>query len=408
MFNPEPHIPRVIAIIDGTYAYIQKSSNYRVLRQSFSAHKGRHLLKPVMLVAPDGYILDIQGPYYSDSKNNDAALLRNEFERDAERLRHWLQSGDIVIVDRGYRDVQGLLNRLGIHYKMPALVKKGQKQLSCEEANESRLVTKLRWVVEARNGHIKSLCKFLANVISITHLPNLGGIFRIVGAIINRYHPMLNMEGADEQLAQSLLERVGEANVVQAKVEAEKLHTTNAQRWMPLRAELLNDFPILSLDYLRDLTIGVYQVELAPSYVQDKMRREESEEFQVELLRTADRTPEPGFLRVRLYSRFRNATRYQLWIAYKPSNEEDEEENDEGENDEVEQDLIFGYYCTCLSGARTLGPCAHITSVCWFLGYARHQNNVKYPQTVLTSVILDAANRPPQVDNENNDLPEVI
>ncbi|XP_067205331.1 uncharacterized protein [Linepithema humile] len=67
LYNPEPHIRRVIAYIDGTYSYIPKSSNFRILRQSFCLHKGRHLLKPVLIVAPDGYILDIQGPYFSDS-----------------------------------------------------------------------------------------------------------------------------------------------------------------------------------------------------------------------------------------------------------------------------------------------------------------------------------------------------
>ncbi|XP_071653832.1 uncharacterized protein [Temnothorax longispinosus] len=87
LYNPEPHIPRVIAYIDGTYSYVPKSSNFRTLRQSFSLHKGRHLLKPVLIVAPDGYILDIQGPYFSDSRNNDAAILQNEFHRMVPRRR---------------------------------------------------------------------------------------------------------------------------------------------------------------------------------------------------------------------------------------------------------------------------------------------------------------------------------
>lgn len=73
---PEPHIPRVIGYIDDTYSYVPKSSNFRTLGQSFCFHKG-HLLKPVLIVASDGYILEIQGPYFSDSQNNDAAILQN-------------------------------------------------------------------------------------------------------------------------------------------------------------------------------------------------------------------------------------------------------------------------------------------------------------------------------------------
>lgn len=60
----------------------------------------------------------------------------------------------------------------------------------------------------------------------------------------------------------------------------------------------------------------------------------------------------------------------------------------------VEQNSIEGYYCTCRSGARTLGTCAHVASVLWYLGYTRHQQNIRYPSTILLNVILDAANSP--------------
>ncbi|XP_018372832.1 PREDICTED: uncharacterized protein LOC108767426 [Trachymyrmex cornetzi] len=78
LYNLDPNVPEAIGYVDGTYSYIEESSNFRVLRQSFSLHKGRYLIKLVLVVAPDGYILDIQGPYFSDSRNNDAALLRDQ------------------------------------------------------------------------------------------------------------------------------------------------------------------------------------------------------------------------------------------------------------------------------------------------------------------------------------------
>lgn len=85
--------------IDGTYLYIPKSNNFRVLRQSYCMHKGRHLVKPTLVVAPDGYILTVQGPYFSDYE-----MLRNEYEKDVDFIREWFQDHDIFIVDRGYRD----------------------------------------------------------------------------------------------------------------------------------------------------------------------------------------------------------------------------------------------------------------------------------------------------------------
>lgn len=53
---------------------------------------------------------------------------------------------------------------------------------------------------------------------------------------------------------------------------------------------------------------------------------------------------------------------------------------------------VLSYYCTCKSGARTLGTCAHIASVVWFLGYARHMENVHYPSTALLENVDNARN----------------
>lgn len=102
LYNPEPNEPKAILIVDASYSYMEKSSNFMALRQSFFMHKERHLVKPVLVVAPDGFILDIQGPYFSNSKNNDAATLRSEFNRDINGLRAWLRRKDIIIADRAH------------------------------------------------------------------------------------------------------------------------------------------------------------------------------------------------------------------------------------------------------------------------------------------------------------------
>ncbi|KAM0727894.1 hypothetical protein ACS0PU_005363 [Formica fusca] len=382
LYNPEPDSPRVIAYIDGTYSYIQKSSNFRVLRQSYSIHKSRHLIKPALTVAPDGYILAIQGPYFSDYYNNDAQMLSNEFRRDADPMREWFHDGDILILDRGYRDVQPLLQELGIDNRMPAFLMPNQKQLSTEESNESRLVTKTRWIIEARNGHIKTIFKFIDHTIIVPHLHHLGEFYNIAGAIINAYHPLIQMEGANAELAQELLNRSKEVNIVQARVEVERMCTRNAQ-WIHLQNGQLHDFPRLSLESLRDLTVGTFQVNLAPSYIQDKMQRDGQEEFQLDSL-----LGEPELIRVRIFSRFRRATKHQIFIAYN---------NDVTDDDELDiRDVILGHYCTCRSGARTLGTCAHIASVLWYLGYARHQPDIRYPSSSLLDTVLDAAHRQPQ------------
>lgn len=109
--------------------------------------------------------------------------------------------------------------------------------------------------------------------------------------------------------------REKENYVVQALVEVEILHTKNVYRWVCLNSDQLFDFPVLTLDFLKDLTVGIYQIKLAPFYVQDKLQRDEEEKFQLEMLRDVNRLPHPELLRVRVFSRFRNAAKYQLWIS---------------------------------------------------------------------------------------------
>lgn len=232
LYNPQPEEPKVVAVIDSTYAYIHKSKNFRVLRQSYSVHKNRHLLKPTLIIAPDGYSLTIFGPYFSDARNNDAEILRHEFERDVDSLRNWFQNGDIVLVDRGYRDAIPLLQRLGIDHKMPALLEHEQRQLPTQEANDSRqmmIITKNRWVVEARNDHLRLVFKFLAQTINLQHAKNLNGFYRIAGAILNRYNPLIQMQDADARLAIDIIQRSTSVNVVQARVEVDNLQRRNGQ-----------------------------------------------------------------------------------------------------------------------------------------------------------------------------------
>lgn len=150
-------------------------------------------------------------------------------------------------------------------------------------------------------------------------------------------------------------------------------------------ANELHDFPVLTIDFLKELTEGIFQIELAPAYIQDTLQREDSDELQLEVLRDINRLPEPGFLRARIWSRYRNRTKYQLWISYIP-------------HADVNNVPIRGYYCTCKTGARTLGTCVHITSVLWYLGFARLQENVHYPSNALLYAIDDAGDRPPQIN----------
>lgn len=132
-----------ILVLDGTYIYIQKSGNFSFSRRSFSMHKHRPLVKPMMIVSTTGYIISALGPYLADSRNNDANILNHIIVTNAQEMKQWVQSNDILVVDRGFRDSEAVLADLGIKMEMPSFLQKGCKQHSTEEANSSRLVTKV-------------------------------------------------------------------------------------------------------------------------------------------------------------------------------------------------------------------------------------------------------------------------
>ncbi len=58
-------------------------------------------------------------------------------------------------------------------------------------------------------------------------------------------------------------------------------------------------------------------------------------------------------IRARIKSRHSGSVQYWTWIQF--------DDRD-----------IKAWYCSCRSGARVVGCCAHETCVIWFLGYARH------------------------------------
>ena len=97
----------------------------------------------------------------------------------------WVQVLDILIADRGFRDVKEFLEQIGLKVHYPRFMARGQTQLEDLEANQSRLVTKIRWVVEVVNSRLKRWA-FLANVVPLACLDDLEDYILIVAALCNK------------------------------------------------------------------------------------------------------------------------------------------------------------------------------------------------------------------------------
>ncbi|KAH9641226.1 hypothetical protein HF086_000061 [Spodoptera exigua] len=94
-----------IVIADGTYIYIEKSSNYC-----------------------DGYIIDILGPCPATTTDSD--IINSEFSDENSPCRQFFQPGDVFILDRGFRDSLVLLENCGYDVHVPLSLEEGETQLS--------------------------------------------------------------------------------------------------------------------------------------------------------------------------------------------------------------------------------------------------------------------------------------
>ncbi|CAC5387950.1 unnamed protein product [Mytilus coruscus] len=286
------------------------------------------------------------GPYFANAKNNDAAITKHMISVNAEGMNEWLETSDVCVVDRGFRDVIDFLREQGYNVEMPVYLKKGSKQHPVEEANASRLVTKVRWVVESVNARIKQW-RFFDKVVSNHFIPIIGDLLRIVCAVCNKFRPPLaGTHPEDKSIAEAMLEKCKKGNAIQKMVTEEGLLTKRTIYKLVDASNVLDelaDFPVLSMDKLREITMGVYQLKQAPNCQ-----------------------------RTRGYS-------------------------DEGD--------IEGWYCTCKSGARVVGCCAHVASLLWYLGYQRLEQQSGSRRDFKTSV-LDASHIPSSDESDCDSLPE--
>lgn len=251
---------RVILILDGTYIYCQKSANNVLQRRTYSMHKGKPLVKPILIVTTTGYIVSYLGPYFADYKNNDAEITKHIIYNNKENIRQWLQEGDILVVDRGFRDALDYLHKFKYQTFMPAFLAKNAKQFSTQTANETRFVTKIRWIIESANGRIKQW-RIFDRVLPNSLLKTVGDLVAIVCALQNAFgSPFIKSTLKDQKLAEKMLQLRDEANELGNFVSRLKDKIEKPLQWKELNAaDTVPDFPKLTFDELNDLTLGKSQ-----------------------------------------------------------------------------------------------------------------------------------------------------
>ena len=154
----------------------------------------------MVIVTTTGYIVTIFGPFFSDFHNNDASILKHIMLSNYEDILNWTNEGDIMLLDRGFRDSLGVLKALGIDAAMPSFLDRKKTQFDVYDANRSRFITKLRWVVKSVNARLKRF-KWFSQTIQNSSLPSVPDFVAIVAALSNCFHvPMVTTSPHDDNV----------------------------------------------------------------------------------------------------------------------------------------------------------------------------------------------------------------
>ncbi|CAF1556584.1 unnamed protein product [Rotaria magnacalcarata] len=251
---------KAILILDGTYIYIQKSAHNMLQRKTYSTHKGRPLVKTMMIVSTDGYIVSMLGPYFADYKNNDATITKNIIYNNKEDILDWLKPDDVLVVDRGFRDVLDDLHTFGYKTKMPCFLR---------------------------------------------------DYFAIVCALINTYRPLFIADiSKDDAIADRMLRLATQSNNIKTYVDRLKSKSEKSLKWTLLNAKYsVKDFPRMTFNELNDLTLGTFQLKQAKKYAVEHLSNNGS--FNIKIAKQRD-----DLIRAQILSRHKSAILYDVWVQY--------------------------------------------------------------------------------------------
>lgn len=362
---------QTILVCDGTYLFTNKSRNYEFQRDTYTDQKKRNFLKVMMMVASNGKIIYALEPY--SARDNDAKIL--QMIAESTDVFENARANDILLLDRGFRDCIPFFQNKGFDVKMPSLLQNSNNktQLSTEEANRTRLVTATRFIVETRNGHLKTIFKIFDRDKNPLAIPFVMTDFQICCGLINKYYQTFESNGDNAVIiANKMKSRLNMENFL-AKI----VNGSAFQRIMK-KFVLFDDFdglPTLTEKDLIMISLGKYQIKQAASYTQEHLKENENK-FSIFILPDdiskdfvvpfSSNGKSPAILLIQFNSRYRSRKYYNGFVLI--------DRNGKGEY------VVLGYYCDCYVGLRTVDCCSHVMTIIWFVLYKKNRNVPKPAQ----------------------------
>ena len=402
----------LVLIFDGGYERCEKSVNNEFQSNTFSGQKKQNLIKPFLIVSPNGYICDV----YCDHEAwmNDEQILRYTLRTD-RYLRNVLKPNDLMFVDRGFRDI---VEDLETEYKLRVIIphcqqleqkerkkedtitKKSKKKddtLTCEQSSQARMCTKIRSMVERIFSIIKQ--NYSLDYVRNTVLGHLGIDLRNCCSFFNyTFKPVLYDQPHSIDVARRL-RLTAENNNMNHLAFLLNLRLTTTSNFKRISLTEIEDFVKCKGKYLRrKIFLGSFQYRMAKkSYITDLMKRSKFYTLNPvkKLLKQFDNKTK--IIGVKMPSRFHRG---------KNKKKRDEEEIDQFvsfnkvflQYTPVEfgvstkrignkKNKINGYICSCKNGKRRAGCCSHVACVIYYLSCARFKKIIRFPADYLNKIL---------------------
>ncbi|RNA11030.1 vacuolar sorting-associated 13c [Brachionus plicatilis] len=252
-------------------------------------------------------------------------------------FRELLKKGDLAIFDSRFKECIARLRSIySLNCKIPAFIKEGNKQLTWSEANETRLVTKCRYVViEVINGIFKQQFKALKETQN-TMLSHITDDYRKASALINVF----------------FCERISDKGDVKEIAEAMKILRLSCSQ---------NSFTKI-LNYEIDGFPKFDQLQQAYGYLSEHF--DSNEDYEIFVCNNLTNDEDAKIILCMMQSRHSNQLRYKIFVRYK-------------QNSTNVDDITR--VCSCKTGKRSFGCCSHVASVIYFMSYGRY-NLLKIPR----------------------------
>jgi hypothetical protein len=390
LFNVDNN--QLALIADGTYMYCHKSKYNTLQRKQYSVQKNKHLGKPFVVCTPSGKIVDIYGMF--PATDNDAKILYTILKsKEGADLKSLLKPNDHIILDRGFRDIIPVLqNKYKLNTHMPTCVPPRQKQLTAQQANNDRLVTKCRWIVEAVNGRLKTF-KDNDKIHPNVSMPHVIDDLRISAALINKYFGDFGVANENELImSEKMLSKVDKPNRLE-NIFAITSVDKKRKDYTKININTVPNFPKLDYDTIvNNITFGTYQLKQALSYIHENFNNPEYSGIEVYTDNSNIFDDTTRLLRAKIQSRHSSAKKYNSFITYSINTNDPEP--------------IKDWICTCKSGKRTNGCCSHVASVIYYLSNVKYTTPKKATIDVQTifpeHVIIDSSDESDGSDDISN------